>query len=95
MITVFYSLVMVLVNGTNPIVEKIATTSPYPYGKIRIWGTIGYAAGTQMAGFLYDAISPSAIFIAFVICMLLCILGTNQTVEPMMVPMQKKRKTSQ
>ena len=82
MVTIFYSVVMVLVNGTNPVVEKMATTSPYPYGKIRIWGTIGYAFGTQAAGFLYDVVSPSSIFVAFVLCMMICILGTSQTIEP-------------
>ncbi len=39
-------------------------------------GTIGYALGTQAAGYLYDAISPSAIFIAFVVSILICIIGT-------------------
>lgn len=49
--------------------ERIATTSPYPYGRIRIWGTIGYALGSQLAGFIYDFVSPSAIFITFVLTM--------------------------
>lgn len=75
-IALFYAITMVLLNSTNPIVEKLATTSPFPYGKIRIWGTIGYALGTQAAGYLYDAISPSAIFIAFVVSILICIIGT-------------------
>lgn len=78
-ISILYSLVMVIMNGTNPIMESIATNSPYPYGKIRIWGTIGYAIGTQLAGFLYDAISPAAIFIAFIITMMLCVLGMVNT----------------
>lgn len=77
LITLMYSVTMVLINGTNPIVEKLATASPYPYGKIRIWGTIGYAMGTQLAGYLYDAISPSAIFVAFVAAILICTIGTR------------------
>ena len=63
-IALFYAITMVLPNSTNPIVEKLATTSPFPYGKIRIWGTIGYALGTQAAGYLYDA------------SILICIIGT-------------------
>lgn len=63
-IALFYAITMVLLNSTNPIVEKLATTSPFPYGKIRIWGTIGYALGTQAAGYLYDA------------SILICIIGT-------------------
>lgn len=74
-ITAFYSLVLLLLNGINPIMEKIATASPYKYGKIRIWGTWGYAAGTQIAGLLYAKVSPRSIFIVFVFMALLCAAG--------------------
>lgn len=70
-----YSFVLTLINGTNPIMERIATTSPYQYGRIRIWGTIGYALGSQIAGLIYDFISPSAIFITFVFTMAISIIG--------------------
>ena len=46
-----------MINGVNPIMEKIATASPYQYGKIRIWGTIGYALGSQLAGLLYESLN--------------------------------------
>mgnify|MGYP002516720084 CR=1 FL=1 len=75
MITVSYSLVLAMINGVNPVMEKVATASPYSYGKIRIWGTIGYALGSQLAGLLYDRISPESVFIAFVATMLLCVAG--------------------
>ena len=75
MITVSYSVVLMMINGVNPVMEKIATASPYQYGKIRIWGTIGYALGSQIAGLLYDKVSPQSIFIVFVLTMSLCILG--------------------
>lgn len=42
----FYGLVIGMINGTNPVIEKMATTSRFSYGKIRIWGTIGYATGS-------------------------------------------------
>ncbi|WP_195600485.1 MFS transporter [Longibaculum muris] len=70
-----YSFVLTLINGTNPIMERIATTSPYQYGRIRIWGTIGYALGSQLAGLIYDFISPSAIFVTFVLTMIISIIG--------------------
>lgn len=75
MIMLSYSIVLMMINGVNPIMEKIATASPYQYGKIRIWGTIGYALGSGMAGFLYEHIAPEAIFIVFIFTMSLCILG--------------------
>lgn len=81
MIAVGYSVVLMMINGVNPVMEKIATASPYQYGKIRIWGTIGYALGSQFAGILYDLVAPQAIFIVFVLTMILCIIGLVGT-EP-------------
>lgn len=74
-ITFGYSLVMLLVNGTSPVVEKMATTSSFQYGKIRIWGTIGYAVGSQLSGLIYEKISPQTIFLVFAFTMMLSILG--------------------
>lgn len=85
MIMASYSFVMTLLNGTNPIMEKICTASPFSYGKIRIWGTIGYAAGTQLAGWLHDHVFPSSIFIAFLITAVLCLIGALFT-EPKEAP---------
>lgn len=81
-ITIGYSFVLTLINGTNPVMEKIASSSPYQYGKIRIWGTIGYATGSWLAGMIYQLISPSAIFICFIITMILCIIGLLGTQTP-------------
>ena len=74
-IIIGYCFVLTLINGTVTILEKVATTSPYRYGSIRIWGTIGYASGSQIAGILYDKISPSAIFIVFFVTMLIATIG--------------------
>lgn len=70
-----YALINLLMNGANPVVERMATSSPYGYGKVRMWGTIGFAAGTQLSGIIYDNIAPEALYITFVFTMLLCILG--------------------
>ena len=42
--------------------ERISSQTPFKYGKIRIWGTIGYAMGTQAAGIVYDMIAPAAVY---------------------------------
>ncbi|MBR3160009.1 MAG: MFS transporter [Atopobiaceae bacterium] len=70
-----WSIINLLMNGANPVVERMATSSPYDYGKVRMWGTIGFACGTQLSGIIYDAISPDALFITLIFTMLLCILG--------------------
>lgn len=94
MIAISYSLVLMMINGSNPVMEKIATASPYQYGKIRIWGTIGYALGSQLAGIIYDKIAPQAIFIVFVITMMLCIIGLLGTKPQMKVEDSKKEKSN-
>lgn len=92
-ITIGYSFVLTLINGTNPVMEKIASSSPYQYGKIRIWGTIGYATGSWLAGMIYQLISPSAIFICFIITMILCIIGLLGTQTPSDLGQNNEEKT--
>lgn len=92
-ITIGYSFVLTLINGTNPVMEKIASSSPYQYGKIRIWGTIGYATGSWLAGTIYQFISPEFIFICFVITMILCIIGLLGTETPQDLSQEKVVKT--
>ena len=75
LLTVWYSAVLMLVNGVNPVMDVLAARSPYTYGKIRIWGTFGYAMGSQLAGLIYKFISPQAIFIVFIGMMCVSILG--------------------
>lgn len=70
-----YSLAIMMINGINPVMDLLAAKSPYKYGSIRVWGTIGYATGTQMAGVLYQVIHPQAIYVAFLGTMILSILG--------------------
>ena len=70
-----YALMNLLMNGVNPTVERMATSSPYSYGSIRVWGSIGFAAGTQLTGIIYDAIAPVAPYVGVIIAMLIAILG--------------------
>lgn len=75
LLTIWYSAVLMLVNGVNPVMDVLAAQSPYTYGKIRIWGTFGYAMGSQLAGLIYKFISPQVIFIVFIGMMCVSILG--------------------
>ena len=74
-IVIAYALINLIMNGVNPVVERMATSSPYSYGSVRMWGSIGFAAGTQLTGLLYDHIAPVAPYVAFIFAMLLAILG--------------------
>ena len=65
MIAIVYSAVLAILNGVNPIIERMATVSKHKYGLIRIWGTIGYASGSQVSGLIYRYISPEAMYLFF------------------------------
>ncbi len=70
-----YAAMNLLMNGVNPTIERMATSSPYNYGSIRVWGSIGFAVGTQLTGIIYDAISPVAPYVGVIIAMLIAIFG--------------------
>lgn len=93
-LVLWYSVVMMLVNGVNPVMDILAVQSPYTYGKIRIWGTIGYALGSQLAGLIYQYISPVAMFIVFIVMMVISILGTLGVNLPHDKAREEKEKVS-
>lgn len=70
-----YSLLNLLINGMNPVIERMATSSPYSYGSVRAWGTIGFAVGTQLTGIIYDGIGPEAPYVGVIIAILIAIFG--------------------
>ena len=70
-LTVFYGIVLVCLNGTAPMMEVFATQSPYAFGKIRVWGTIGYSVGVQIAGWVYHRFSPQAVYYTVLITIVL------------------------
>lgn len=80
-VTLLYSIGMCLMNGVNPVIEKMATTSRHRYGAIRIWGTIGYAIGSQVSGIIYERISPEAMYLFFAAGIVLCVVGLFGTQE--------------
>jgi len=62
-------------NGTTALSDRLATAAPYPFGTIRIWGSICYAVACQVTGFVYEHIAPIAIYYIFIIAVILAIIG--------------------
>ena len=96
-ITIIYSLALGLFNGTKPVIERMATLSRHQYGRIRIWGTIGYALGSQISGIVYRYICPEAMYILFSVSLFICIVGiigtrNERTLDNEMNNKQDKRK---
>ena len=51
-------------NAVTPLTDRIGVSSPYQFGKIRLWGSVGYAIMAQVSGLLYQYISPFSNFMA-------------------------------
>ena len=71
----FYSLALGCMNGCNPVIEKTATLSRFPYAAIRIWGSIGYATGIKVSGLIIQYLSPESIYYFYSAGVLICALG--------------------
>lgn len=94
MIALIYSLALGLFNAANPVIENMATLSRFSYGKIRIWGTIGYAVASKISGVIYDYVSPEAMYTFFTIGLILCVIGIYGTQNVKQVKTQKKEKST-
>ena len=62
-------------NGITALSDRLATASPYPFGSIRVWGSILFAIGAQISGYVYDNISPKANYFIFAIGILIMIFS--------------------
>ncbi len=72
---------MSLLNAVSPVCERLATGTGYPYGLIRIWGAVGYAAGAQVSGLVYENVSPQGSFFLFGAAMVLTIIAFAITTD--------------
>ncbi|WRK53782.1 MFS transporter [Coprobacillaceae bacterium CR2/5/TPMF4] len=52
-------------NGITALTDRLATAAPYPFGTIRVWGSLLYAIAAQISGIVYDYVSPLANFYIF------------------------------
>lgn len=62
-------------NGITALSDRLATASPYPFGSIRVWGSILYAVAAQVSGIVYDYISPLANYYIFAVGLLIMLFS--------------------
>lgn len=62
-------------NGITALTDRLATASPYPFGSIRVWGSILYAVAAQVSGVVYDYISPLANYYIFAVGLLIMLFS--------------------
>lgn len=68
-------LIMSFINSITPVCERVAGDSKYRYGVLRVWGTLGYAAGAQGAGLAIELLPSWALFVLVAAACGLCLLG--------------------
>jgi len=64
-----------LLNGITALSDRLASSSPYPFGTIRVWGSVLYAAACQISGIVFEKISPSANYYIFAVGMFFMLIG--------------------
>ena len=67
--------IMGFISSLSPVSERMATSTKYRYGTIRIWGTFGYAAAVQVACAMMEFTSPQLIFVSVSVSAVLVIVG--------------------
>lgn len=56
-------LIAASINSLDPLNQKIASSSKYRYGTIRVWGTLGYATATQLGALVIDLRQARLVFL--------------------------------
>lgn len=74
----FNGLMLSLCDSVCLLFEQLAAKTPYPYGPVRVWGTVGYALAAQAAGLCYEHIAPGSVFILYGMGLALTLLCLRQ-----------------
>ena len=74
---------MSLLNAVMPVLERLAGAAKYRYGVLRIWGTVGYAAGAQMAGFILQNLPSRFLFVSVLAAGCLAAVGIAGAEDPL------------
>ena len=85
-----------LLNGITALTDRLATASPYPFGSIRVWGSVLYAFGAQISGYVYDNISPKANYFIFALGIVIMIFSffMMNDAKPIMKEAQEEKVTT-
>lgn len=75
-------LTMSCISAVMPVLERMAGAAKYRYGVLRIWGTIGYAAGAQAAGLIFQYTSPVLLFVSVLLAGILAAAGIAGAEDP-------------
>lgn len=83
--------IMSFMNSVMPISERLAGATKFRYGVLRVWGTLGYAAGAQAAGLAIQSLPAMALFIFVLLSTLLGALGFAGAENPILPDSARER----
>lgn len=76
-IAAVYLVFMFFNSGIGSISDSSVLASGIPFGKIRLWGSIGYAVGVQVAGLISEKAGIKSILLIYIIFMIFTVLVMN------------------
>ena len=79
----FNGLAMSCINAIMPVLERLAGAARYCYGVLRIWGTVGYAAGAQASGLFLQYTPPILLFVSILAAGCLASFGVAGAEDPL------------
>ncbi len=88
-------LIMSFLNSTMPVSERLASSSKFRYGILRVWGTFGYAVGVQAAGVAIQSFPPVVLFSLVLVSALLAALGFAGAEDPLPDPAEEREEKAE
>lgn len=77
--------IMGFISSLSPVSERMATSTKYRYGTIRIWGTFGYAAAVQVACAMMEFTSPQLIFVSVSVSTALGVISATDAMSAILM----------
>lgn len=81
-------------NGITALTDRLATAAPYPFGTIRVWGSLLYAIAAQISGIVYDYVSPLANFYIFAAGLVVMIFSFYMMYDAKPIVVNKTKKVT-
>ncbi|GLI57414.1 MFS transporter [Propionigenium maris DSM 9537] len=75
-LTIIYGVFMVFFSGIMPVIDSMVVGNDLEFGKVRLWGAMGFALGAQLTGLLAENLGLSSIFIAITLSNILVLILT-------------------
>lgn len=77
-LTIIYGVFMVFFSGIMPVIDSMVVGNGLEFGKVRLWGALGFALGAQVTGVLAENFGLSSIFTVITLSNILVLILTSR-----------------